>query len=241
MEIEILELSEGARKARGLTVIIDVFRAFSTSCYLFDAGVCKIIAVDEIGLARKLKKENRDYVLIGERGGEKLSGFDYGNSPSRVKGEELSNKTVVLTTSAGTRGLVNAFQSGQSGQIITGSFVNDGAIVKYINKQAPDCLSLIAMGIGGKKRAAEDLFCARYLKNKLLQQKQDISFTSMKEKLKQGSGQRFFDNNYPGSHPEDFELCLLKDKFNFIIKAVDYCPQKKTVVLKKTQAEKEEK
>jgi 2-phosphosulfolactate phosphatase len=37
MEIEILEFAEGARKARGLTVIIDVFRAFSVACYAIDA------------------------------------------------------------------------------------------------------------------------------------------------------------------------------------------------------------
>ena len=44
MKVEILEFVEGARKARGVTVIIDVFRAFSVGCYAFDSGAAGIIA-----------------------------------------------------------------------------------------------------------------------------------------------------------------------------------------------------
>ena len=47
MEIEILEFTEGAKNARGLTVIIDVFRAFSLACYAFGEGASRIIPVGE--------------------------------------------------------------------------------------------------------------------------------------------------------------------------------------------------
>lgn len=75
MKINKLSLVDGAKKSKGLTVIIDVFRAFSTSCYLFSAGAEEIIPVEKVEEARRLKEENSELILIGERGGKKLPGF----------------------------------------------------------------------------------------------------------------------------------------------------------------------
>ena len=58
MEIEILQQIDGARKAKGVTVIIDVFRAFTVEAYLASAKVSKIIPVGDINFAYKLKEEN---------------------------------------------------------------------------------------------------------------------------------------------------------------------------------------
>ena len=66
MNIEIFELVTGAQKARGLTVIIDVFRAFSLEPYLFSRGAAEILAVGKEETARRLKAEHPDAVLIGE-------------------------------------------------------------------------------------------------------------------------------------------------------------------------------
>ena len=51
MQIEILDLIEGAKQARGLAVIIDVFRAFSTACYVVRNGAKEIIPVGNVELA----------------------------------------------------------------------------------------------------------------------------------------------------------------------------------------------
>ena len=102
MEIKILNLIEGAKQATGLTVIIDVFRAFSTSCYAFENGAKKIIPVGDINLAYEIKKQNQEYLLIGERNGIKPEGFDYGNSPTQIENISFENKTLILTTSAGS-------------------------------------------------------------------------------------------------------------------------------------------
>ena len=59
MKIEILEFVEGAKRAKGMTVIIDVFRAFSVACYAFDAGAVKLIATGMIEDAFELKKSRR--------------------------------------------------------------------------------------------------------------------------------------------------------------------------------------
>ena len=55
MNIRILELIEGAKKAQGLTVIIDVFRAFSLECYLFEKGARKIYPIGKIEDAFAMK------------------------------------------------------------------------------------------------------------------------------------------------------------------------------------------
>ena len=100
MKIEILHLVEGARKAQGLAVVIDVFRAFSTACYAVRNGAEQIIPVGDLKLAYQLKKENPSFVLMGERGGKIQPGFDYGNSPAQIEKVSFSGKTIVQTTSA---------------------------------------------------------------------------------------------------------------------------------------------
>ena len=58
MEVEILHLIEGAKKARGLTVIIDVFRAFTAETYMARNNAAKIIPVGEVQFAFDYKKEH---------------------------------------------------------------------------------------------------------------------------------------------------------------------------------------
>ncbi len=123
---------EGAKQAKGLTVVIDVFRAFSMEAYLFSKGVDKIIPVGDVSLAYKLKEENPQMLLAGERGGKILPGFDIGNSPAEIFSMDVSGKTVVHTTSAGTQGISNAVGADE---IIGGSLLTAGAIAKYIKEK----------------------------------------------------------------------------------------------------------
>ena len=143
MNVNILQLLDGARQAVGLTVIIDVFRAFSTACYVFGNGAERIIPVGGLELAYRLKREHPDYLLIGERGGERPPGFEYGNSPSEVEQVDFTGHQVIQTTSAGTQGIANATQADE---MITGSFCNAGAIARYIRRRQPDEVSLVCMG-----------------------------------------------------------------------------------------------
>ena len=164
MDIEILQLIEGARQAKGLTVIIDVFRAFSTACYVVRNGAGGIIPVGDVELAYKLKEENPDYVLMGERQGKMLPGFDYGNSPTDIQDVDFSGKTVIQTTSAGTQGFANAKGAEE---LISGSFVNAEAIAAYIEKKSPAEVSLVCMGTWAIKPAEEDTLCAEFIADRL--------------------------------------------------------------------------
>lgn len=214
MQIQILQLLEGAREARGLTVIIDVFRAFSTACYAYHQGAEKIIPVGSIDLAYRLKEQNPDSVLLGERNEQKPAGFDFGNSPSQLVAEKIAGKLLVHTTSSGTQGIANATNADQ---IITGSFVNAGAIVRYIQQQKPAIVSLVCMGYACEYPTDEDTLCAEWIKNELEGAPND--FDAMVEIIRTGSGARFFDAEKQSWSPQaDFDLCLNLNRFDFVLK-----------------------
>ena len=215
MKIKILHLIDGAKHAIGLTVIIDVFRAFTTACYVFNNGAKEIIPVGDIDTAYQLKKKNPAYLLIGEREGKKQLGFDYGNSPTKIEKVDFSNRTVIQTTSAGTQGLVSVKKADK---IITGSFVNVQAVIDYIKEKNPETLSLVAMGTSGIEISDEDKFCAEYIKNSLENKLND--FTKIKEHLKKcKNARKFFNPKLNWAPKKDFDLCLSLDKFDFVLKA----------------------
>ena len=152
-----LHLVDGARQATGLTVIIDVFRAFSTACYTVFQGASRIIPVGDLDLAYELKKKNPEFLLVGEREGQRPPGFDYGSSPTEIEAVDFRNRTIVQTTSAGTQGIASA---DEADEIITGSFVNAWAIVSYIRLKAPEKVSLVCMGQEAIEPSDEDSLCA---------------------------------------------------------------------------------
>jgi len=204
MEIEILQLLEGARKARGLTVIIDVFRAFSTACYAFGNGIQRIYPVGDLEIAYKMKEQNPEFILVGERFEQKPEGFDFGNSPSQLLESDLTSKIMVHTTSSGTQGIANATGANE---ILTGSFVNAGAIIDYIRKQNPEKVSLVCMGYSCQYPTDEDTLLAVYIKNELEGVAND--FQAMVEQLRTGDGARFFAPEKQDWAPvADFDLCL---------------------------------
>ena len=214
-QIDMLHLIEGAKKAKGLTVIIDVFRAFSLECYLYDMGVKEIRPVGTIEEAFRRREDLNDAVLVGERHGKKCEGFDYGNSPSSIQVENVRDKIVIHTTSAGTQGIVNA--NGAS-EIITGSLVNAKAVAEYIMRQQPQTVSLVCMGNGGVRPAAEDELCAEYIKS-ILEGHELQDFEQRVAKLRYHGGEHFFDENRQDIYPqEDFWMCTEYNRFSFVIR-----------------------
>jgi 2-phosphosulfolactate phosphatase len=215
VEIKILHLLEGAGEARGLTVVIDVFRAFSVACYLSNNGAKKILPIADIQEAYRLKREIRDSVLIGERNERVPEGFDYGNCPTHILHVDFTGKTIIHTTSAGTQGLVNASGADER---ITGSFVNAPAIVRYIKLRKPSAVSLVCMGYSMKHPTEEDTLCAEYIKGKL--ENKEIDFAKIKSLIRNSSAKRLFDpKNQSFSPSSDFELCTDLGRFDFILRA----------------------
>jgi len=221
MVITIKEFIKGAREAEGVTVIIDVFRAFSTACYAFDSGIRRLINVatpdEAFALGEKLKTET---IIAGEREEKKPEGFDMGNSPTEMLTSNLKGKTMIHCTTAGTNGIMNA--AGAT-EILGAGLVNARAVASYINMINPGKVTLVAMGYRGVESAEEDLLCARYITELLCGNEADIS--NEINTLRKGSGSRFFNpGNLSFSPPTDFFLCTDLNRFNFVLKAVMTTP-----------------
>lgn len=216
-QIQILQNIDGAKKASGLVVAIDVFRAFTTACFIMINNADRIITVGDLDEAYQQKKKNPEFILIGERNGVIQQGFNYGNSPSQIKNIDFTGKTIVFTTSAGTQGISNA---NQADEIITGAFVNIDSIINYIKKTNPANISLVCTGSANEHIEDEDTLCGKYIKNALLGR--ENNFEDIRSHLiNQGFAKHFF-NEEVKSHPkEDFDLCMDINRFDFVLKVVN--------------------
>lgn len=113
-----------------VVVVIDVFRATSTIAAVLYNGARCVIPVDSVPKAIEIAK-NIDGLAAGERDGKIADGLQHGNSPLEYSREFIENKTLVLTTTNGTRLLHMALDKGAT-TIISGSFPNLSAVCDYI-------------------------------------------------------------------------------------------------------------
>ncbi len=208
MEVEILSCLDGAREARGISVIIDVFRASNTILACLGQGAECVIPASSLDDARGLKEKNSSCLLFGERKGLVPDGFDYGNSPDRASGMLLKGKRVIITTSAGTQGILGAVRSDE---IIVGSFANACAVVEYINKRSPQRVSLVAIGFESHRACVEDELCAEYIKERLLGKCPD--FEGVKKEILRCDGA---DRLRRLKQDDDLDFCLKLDVFDIV-------------------------
>lgn len=216
MDIRILQLLEGAKEAKGLTVVIDVFRAFSVECFLHSLGAGHIHPVGSLEECFALQKRYPGSLLVGERGGVKVPGFDLGNSPSEIcqKADLLKGRRVFHSTSAGVQGVVAAKGAEE---IVTGSLANARAVTRYILSRRPETVSLVCMGLEAKEETAEDTLCARYIAA-LLEGREPCIHQEIAS-LRNTSGRKFFAHRSDGAFPEpDFFMCLVPDVFDFVLR-----------------------
>jgi 2-phosphosulfolactate phosphatase len=126
-----------------IVVVIDVLRATSTIATALYNGAACVIPVDNIPTCIALGKE-LNAITAGEREGRIAEGLLYGNSPFEYPSSFIANKTLVLTTTNGTKLLHSALRMGAA-NIITGAFVNLSAVTAFlINQQKPVLLACAA-------------------------------------------------------------------------------------------------
>lgn len=149
------------KKENQIVVIIDVLRATSAICAAFEYGVKKIIPVATLEEAKGYKDEG--YIVAAERQGQIVEGFTLGNSPFGFMTGEYKDKTIVITTTNGTR----AFHTARDAdQVVIGSLINLDALSEWLIKQNKDVLCLAS---GWKdKFCLEDTICAGAFVDKLL-------------------------------------------------------------------------
>jgi 2-phosphosulfolactate phosphatase len=122
-----------------LVVVVDIFRATTTMVSALAFGASKIRAVSTVEEALSLKSHG--FMIAGERGGQKVEGFDFGNSPFEVQKESIKGKSIAITT---TNGTLSINKSSAAKEQILGSFNNFTATIDYIKKSNLDVLVLCA-------------------------------------------------------------------------------------------------
>jgi 2-phosphosulfolactate phosphatase len=118
--------------SNSIVVIIDVLRATSTIATALYNGARSVIPVDSVGRCMELGKQIEG-ITAGERDGKIAEGLEYGNSPFEYPREFIEGKTLVLTTTNGTRLLHMALEKGAR-EIVTGSFPNLSAVCEHLVK-----------------------------------------------------------------------------------------------------------
>lgn len=123
-----------------IVVVIDILRATSSITYGIENGAEAIIPV--MNVEDCLAYADQDYLLAAERNGEVVEGYDFGNSPFSYTAEKVAGKTIVLTTTNGTKAMHLAQE--RAYQVIVGSFLNLSAVCDYLRKESKDVLLLCA-------------------------------------------------------------------------------------------------
>lgn len=119
--------------SNSIVVIIDVLRATSTIATVLHNGAKCIIPVDSVAACIRIGKQIEG-ITAGERDGQIAEGLAHGNSPFEYPTEFVGGKTLVLTTTNGTKLLHMALEKGAK-KIITGSFGNLSAVCDYLIEQ----------------------------------------------------------------------------------------------------------
>ncbi len=208
-------------------VVFDILRATSTFVTALQNGAAAIIPVREIADALEIKKKRPDVLLGGERHGVKIRAegieFDFGNSPREYTPEKVKGKTIVSTTTNGTRALRAC--SGAN-TVLASAFLNLNATAKFLRERKSENILLICAGTG-ENTALEDVLAAGALCKKLSDAKPALadsalialaSFVQARGNLAAAIAKAENARRVLGI-PElrdDVKFCLQPDIFNFV-------------------------
>jgi 2-phosphosulfolactate phosphatase len=199
-------------QATGTVVVIDVLRAFTTAAFAFHAGAEAITVVSTVEEAFALRDENPDWLFLGEERGLPVEGFDFGNSPAALAKCDLTGRTLVQRTSAGTQGLV---RSENAGHLLAASLCCARATVAHIRRLRPDRVTLVITGWHAGYRGDEDQACADYLQA-LMRGEEPPDIDSLRRRVRQSwAGRKYTDPGQPQFSPIDLDYALAVDRFPF--------------------------
>ncbi len=164
-------------------VLVDIYRSTSTIPILLRNGASEIIPTESLAEAREIKQNRPDCIIIGERFGFKVPGFDYGNSPSQLLNKDFSGKVVIFTSTNGTKVLKKIVEGGN---VFIGSFINVDATYNAIKDE--ESVSIVTSN-RPDGRAEEDYLFAEFLMKKL--KGEEPSLTEYVRLVKKSSGSRW--------------------------------------------------
>ena len=213
MRVEIADFVAGAEAARGIAIVIDVFRAFSFEPYAVARGA-RLLPVAGVEEALALRAAHDGWLVAGERNARPQPGFDFGNSPHDILQADVAGRTLVHTTHSGTQGLVRCTQADE---VLTGSLVNAAALVRYVRQRQPAEVTIVRMGYQARERCAEDDACAAILAARL--QGVAVDEAALIAALADApAAAKFRDPAATYAPFEDLALCLMLDRFDFVLR-----------------------
>ena len=205
---------------RGKTVVVvDILRATSCMTTALANGVTEIVPVSELSECKKLK--DNGYLTAAERNGEKVDGFDFGNSPYSYINGDVAGRKLGITT---TNGTVSINKSKNADQIVIGSFLNISRVVNYLNSGKNDVLILCA-GWKGQVNLEDTMFAGAVVE--ALFDKFEIEFdaTIIARNVYNASKENKFEYLKNSSHfkrlskmgiEKDIEYCMNEDIFDVL-------------------------
>ena len=144
-------------------VVFDILRATSTMMTALANGATAIIPVTEIAEALVVCARLPEVLLTGERDGLRIRAaqtgsvdFDLGNSPREFTADRVRGKTIVMTTTNGTRALQACHRARR---VVIGSFLNLEAVARRLERERSANLLLVCSGTG-EQAALEDTLAA---------------------------------------------------------------------------------
>ena len=160
--------ARAAVRSGSVVVVVDAFRASTTIAVLIYKGA-RVVPVASVEEAAAAETDFR----VGERGSEKVAGFDFGNSPTEIVGSEIPpDSTVALSTTNGTR-VVDAAAGARA--ILTGAFVNAGILAEDLANGTYGDAELVVVGCGWEgRRASEDEAAAGAILHRLQSRGADL-------------------------------------------------------------------
>lgn len=211
-------LVNAQKRTYDIYVVIDVFRATTAFCTALHYGIKEIVPFADLEEARKMK--DKGFLIAGERNGEKLNGFDFGNSPFEFMKDSIKGKSLAFTTTNGTHCIETVKRKGK---VIIASFNNISSIISYILTQKQN-VAIVCSGWKGMPNI-EDTICAGAIANELLKNKyeavEDSVFICKNIYLESLDNQLYYivENSSRISKrmsllEDDFKKCLEKDIYN---------------------------
>ncbi|MCW4042421.1 MAG: 2-phosphosulfolactate phosphatase [Candidatus Bathyarchaeota archaeon] len=209
-----------------ILIVIDVLRFSSSIVTGLATGAKQFIPVATLKKARNMHKKNRSYLLAGERKGLKPKDFHFGNSPIEYKKSNLKGKSIVISTTNGTKTIEYCKKSKF---LLIASFLNAHALSTYIADYLPreNNVSII---LASKSHTIflEDFICAGLLVSNIihLTSKQDLNDDAILAKLAWSSAKDDLEKTIRQGHHasylesigfiEDVKFCINRDIYDLI-------------------------
>ncbi|MCB1838039.1 MAG: 2-phosphosulfolactate phosphatase [Alcanivoracaceae bacterium] len=207
----------------GITVVIDVIRAFTTAQIAFQGGVRRIHLVATAPEALAMKAERPELLLSGEINALPIDGFDFGNSPWEMQNTDLRGRELVQRT---TNGVIATLRARDSEQVLVAGLINAEATARHLRARRPERVVLVASHPTGD----EDVACAEYIRSLLGGPAMTFEQAAARTRNAEAAD-KFYNGSHPRLRADDIELAASNAGERGHVMVVSYTPNPAITVL----------